>query len=43
MWQRFADVDERIILKCDFGKWDRLFMDYTDLADETDRWWLLLM
>jgi len=42
MWQRFADVDERIILKWDFGKWDGVCMHYIDLAYETDRWWIVV-
>jgi len=42
MWQRFADIDERIILKWDFGKWDEGCMSYIVLAHETDRWWAVV-
>jgi hypothetical protein len=42
MWQRFADVDEKIILKWDFEKWDGVCMGYTELAHETDRWWIVV-
>jgi hypothetical protein len=31
-------VDERIILRWIFGKWDGGVMDWIDLAEVTDRW-----
>jgi hypothetical protein len=31
-------VDERILLKWIFNKWDRVGMNYIDLAQDTDRW-----
>jgi len=35
-------VDWRILLKLIFSKWDRVAMNYIDLAQDTDRWRTLL-
>ena len=36
-----ADVDGRVILRQIFRKWDR-GMDWIDLAQDRDRWWVLV-
>jgi hypothetical protein len=35
-------VDGRIILKWIFKKWDEGGMDWIDLAQDRDRWWVLV-
>jgi hypothetical protein len=42
MLQRFAEVDERIILKWDVGKWNDICMIYIYLDHKTDRWWAVV-
>jgi len=36
------DVDGMIILKWIFRKWDVVGIDWIELAQDRDRWWLLV-
>jgi hypothetical protein len=38
----YPGVDARIILKWIFKKWDGGGMDWSDMAQDSDRWWALV-